>query len=36
MVQYNIRTNLKDTECEDVKWSHLAQNRTQLLALVNI
>jgi hypothetical protein len=32
----NIKMNLKDTGCVFVAWIHLAHNRVEWLALVNI
>jgi hypothetical protein len=32
----NIKTNLKETDCESVDRVHLAQNRVQWWALLNI
>jgi hypothetical protein len=31
----NIKTNLKELECENVDWIYLAQDRVESLALVN-
>jgi hypothetical protein len=31
----NTEIDLKDTECADVYWSHLAQDRDQCLAVMN-
>jgi hypothetical protein len=33
--EYNIKIDLKQIECEDVNWIHLAQDRVQWRALVN-
>jgi len=32
----NIKINLKELGCENVNWIHMAQDRVQWLALVNI
>jgi hypothetical protein len=33
-MRYNIKVNIKQLECEDVKWIQLVQNRVERWALV--
>jgi hypothetical protein len=34
--KHNIKMNLKEIVCEDVDWTHVAQDRVQWQTLVNM